>query len=92
MIAINTKMPKSCWRCKFCYDNKGYYCAINNNLLAYSIVDIPSERPSNCPLVEIITCEDCKYWHDDGITTTCDKNIGHGFPKDHYCADAERKE
>jgi hypothetical protein len=61
MVAIkNTKMPKGCWSCNFCYDNKGcYYCAINNNLLASSIVDIPSERPSDCPLVEVVTCEHC---------------------------------
>ena len=28
----------------------------------------------------------------DGRVTTCDKNIGHGFPKDYFCADGERRE
>jgi hypothetical protein len=23
--------------------------------------------------------------------TTCDKNIGHGFPRDHFCPDGKRK-
>lgn len=43
----------------------------------------------DCPLVEIVTCKDCKHWHDDGIMTTCDKNIGNGFPRDYFCADGE---
>lgn len=39
----------------------------------------------------LVRCKDCKYWHDDGIMTTCDKNIGHGFPSDYFCADGERR-
>ena len=39
---------------------------------------------------KIVTCKDCKHWHDDGIMTTCDKNIGNGFTKDYYCTDGER--
>ena len=84
MIAIKDmeEIPKSCSDCDFCH---GHLCKRTG-------IDIVANPKDNCPLVEIITCKDCKYWHDDGITTTCDKNIGHGFPKDHYCADAERRE
>jgi hypothetical protein len=89
MVAIREmEMPKSCWRCNFCYDNKGYYCAINNNFLAYSIVDIPSdERPSDCPLVEVVTCEHCKSNCDN--TCTID---GFGVVDDYFCAGGERRE
>ena len=87
MISINTKMPKGCWRCKFCYDNKGYYCAINNNLLAFSIVDIPSERPSDCPLVEVITCEHCKF--NENSTCVID---GFGVADDYFYASGKRRE
>ena len=84
MIAIKNmkEIPKSCSDCDFCH---GHLCKRTG-------VDIVANPKDNCPLVEIVTCKDCKYWHDDGITTTCDKNIGHGFPKDHYCADVERRE
>ena len=88
MIAINTKMPKGCWGCNFCYDNKGYYCAINNNLLASSIVDIPNERPSSCPLVEVVTCKDCDNRCTGGLCTKHNITV----TKDFYCADAERRE
>ena len=94
MVAVKgIKMPKSCMECDFRKSDpfsSEVYCnklSCNENIIIYE-----DERLDNCPLVEIITCKDCKYWHDDGITTTCDKNIGHGFPKDHYCADAERRE
>ena len=43
-------------------------------------------------VVEIVRCKDCKYWHDDGIMTTCDKNIGNGYDAEYYCADGERKD
>ena len=38
----------------------------------------------------IVRCRDCKYWHNHGITTTCDRNAGNGFPSDWFCADGER--
>ena len=94
MIAIkDMEMPKNCADCNMgtCNDSVescNYVCSIN---LKY--IDInESERSENCPLVEIVTCQNCKHWHDDGIMTTCDKNIGHGFLSCHFCADAERKE
>ena len=40
---------------------------------------------------QIVRCKNCKYWHDDGIITTCDKIIGNGFQPDWFCAEAERK-
>ena len=43
-------------------------------------------------LVEVVRCKDCRYWLDDGIMTTCDKNIGNGYDAEYYCADGKRKE
>jgi hypothetical protein len=97
MIGIKgMEMPNDCMECNFCNHIKsndyGTYgdCVIlgdneRMNLLLH-------QKHSDCPLVEIVTCKDCKHWHDDGIITTCDKHIGHGFPRDHFCADAERRE
>lgn len=41
--------------------------------------------------VPIVRCKDCMFWHDDGIITTCDVNIGHGFAENWFCADGKRK-
>ncbi|SDB15164.1 hypothetical protein [Eubacterium oxidoreducens] len=89
MIAIkDMEMPKSCKECPMSHyvfgDGWEIWCNFTKKNVA-----TPNH---NCPLVEIITCEHCKYWHDDGIMTTCDKNIGNGFPQDYFCGDAERKE
>lgn len=93
MIAIkDMEMPKNCADCNMatCNDSVeswNYVCSINLKDIDFN----ESERAEHCPLVEIVTCQNCKHWHDDGIMTTCDKNIGNGFPKDYYCADAEKR-
>lgn len=88
MIALKgIKMPQNCSECSFKAND--YVCGLLD--CAFSCNHF-TERNYNCPLVEIVTCKDCKHWHDDGIMTTCDKNIGNGFPRDYFCAYGERKE
>lgn len=51
-------------------------------------------KPSDCPLVEIITCKDCK--HDGTMRCKCFMSDGHEYMSccnpNFYCADAERRE
>lgn len=92
MVVIkDMKMPSCCANCdmSYCLDKDGSCgCFITQG----TNFDMYNSKLANCPLVEIVTCKDCKHWHDDGIMTTCDKNIGHGFPRDYFCADGERGE
>lgn len=89
MIAIkDMEMPSCCNECPMYQSEDSDYCDITGEW----ITGEEMIRHPNCPLVEIVTCKDCKHWHDDGIMTTCDKNIGHGFPKDHFCGDGKRRE
>jgi len=90
MIAIKgMEMPKCChWDCDLVNEDGGA-CPFD---VYETKTDTTKERMKDCPLIEIVTCKDCKYWHDNGIITTCDKNIGNGFPRDYFCADGERKE
>ena len=92
MIAIKgMEIPKSCSQCKLCVEDK--YADMTCVLLCDEWEESDyneNHRDERCPLVEIVTCKNCKYWHDDGIMTTCDKTIGNGFPKDYYCADGKR--
>lgn len=86
-------MPKSCSQCNLCVEDK--YADMTCVLLGEEWEETDyneNHRDDNCPLVEIVTCKDCKHWHDSGISSTCDKNIGYGFPKDYFCADGERRE
>ena len=67
MVAIKEMgIPQRCEECKFClrqrtndYDSFGEYLLQKNkrvNCLAWS-------KDNNCPLIEVITCKDCKYWN-----------------------------
>ena len=58
-------------------------------------------KPFDCPLVEIITCKDCKHYENilAGVYKDGSKKILHvckeherSVSEDFYCADAERRE
>ena len=95
MIAVKEmSMPKYCNDCDFVIDSMGYCERANEQIPNYDFYSETNERPSNCPLVEIGTCKDCKYNVKDKRTTTmCD--IGHRFfmrePSTFYCADYEKR-
>lgn len=97
MIAIKgMEMPKSCSQCNLCVEDK--YADMTCVLLCEEWEESDyneNHRDENCPLVEVVTCKDCKYNVKDGKNTTmCD--IGHRFyMRDHdtfYCADGKRRE
>ena len=50
-----------------------------------------TKRHSDCPLVEIITCKDCKFWVTDDGNPYC-ADTGNLTDKDYFCAGAERRE
>lgn len=81
MIAIKSmeNIPRSCIECPLRMLDKCYHlksaCKLNE-------FDIFEERPKGCPLVEIVTCKDCKYWNNDGF----------GIDDEYFCAKGERKE
>jgi hypothetical protein len=78
------EMPKNCEYCKFNFNG----CIFEKN----ADTSIADGLPYDCPLVEIVTCKDCKnYLHIDGHDHLdyCDQ---HGcVSSNHYCADAERR-
>ena len=77
----NMSKPKFC-KCKeyncFAWDDEKFKCKI-------------TEWKKPCPLIEIVTCGECKYWHEHEWYNTCDKHIGHGFEDDYFCKDGERR-
>lgn len=89
MVAIDMEMPKCChWDCPLCNEDGGA-CILG----AYEPkTDTKKERANDCPLVEIITCKDCKNY----VKGALDEEIclrGHELIHENfYCADAERRE
>ena len=93
MIAIKgMEMPERCAKCKFCINERtndyGSFgeCSLLKrkkvNCLAWS-------RDDSCPLVEIVTCKDCKKM--DTRYSYCGV-IGNITDKDFYCASAKRRD
>lgn len=94
MIAIKgMEMPSDCMECMFCNhikndDYGSHYgdCAIlgdgeRMNLLLH-------QKHSYCPLVEIVTCKECKF----NCNNTCImEGCGITVEEDYFCAGGERK-
>ncbi len=87
MVAIkDTEMPKSCALCERFLGACQYT----------DFGDYQTKRNPSCPLVEIITCKDCKcYRNKDGDEWCTNHSIGDNkfwVREDYHCADAERRE
>ena len=103
MIVIkNTKMPKGCQHCmhfrKHIFGNGidySYSCMLGATEFPMPWIRQMEERASDCPLVEIVTCKDCK--HCCHITDTpkvllCEKHNCQQVSKNFCCKDGERRE
>lgn len=94
IVVKNMEMPSDCMECMFCNHLKindyGSYgdCAIlgdreRMNLLLH-------QKHSDCPLVEIITCKDCKHCDFDNSDQTFFCNAyGNLICPSHFCAESE---
>ena len=83
MIAIKGKnMPKCCMYCPL-FDGEYGTC----NIIGETKADATEERAKNCPLVEIVTCKNCKH-NDEGACYI----DGLGVRDDYFCSSAERNE
>ena len=86
MVAIKgMEMPTSCKECMLNNVDSPWFglCRTTGN----NVIEYKDSRHPDCPLVEIITCKDCK--HDDEGTCYID---GFAVCDDFYCASARREE
>lgn len=83
MIAIKgMEMPKGCIGCKI--GDSVLNCPCKGSTL---IFDYQDKRHPDCPLVEVVTCKECKYCYEN----SCDFD-GWGVNDDYFCAKGERIE
>jgi hypothetical protein len=92
MIAVKgMEMPENCMDCPL-FDGEYGTC----NIIGKTKADATEERAENCPLVEIVTCKDCRHCFidEDGHGYHCEKSDTERIPTcaDFYCAHAERRE
>jgi hypothetical protein len=83
MVGIKgMKIPTKCSECHM-YKQSGIdvYCGAD-----YVGIDSAFKKRDNCPLTEIVTCKDCKYWDEPYC------NLINNFTDgDYYCASAKRR-
>lgn len=99
MVVIkDTEMPKHCMTCQY-QDALYGRCRIGHFDTGAKCIKGDDKwyfKHPNCPLVEIITCKDCKYYREDDDTGYCTNytcgDITFWCHDDYYCADAERYE
>lgn len=86
-------MPKNCNECSFKAND--YVCGLLD--CAFSCNHF-TERNYNCPLVEVVTCKDCKHWDKCSAPRVPDEKEYHYCPmedfntaENFFCAYGERR-
>ena len=90
LVIKGNEMPKSCSECPFKAND--YVCGLLD--CAFSCHYF-KERNYNCPLMEIVTCKDCKHLcHIEDVpkVLVCGKHNCQQVSRNFYCADGERRE
>ena len=84
MIAIkDMEMPSCCNECPMYQSEDSDYCDITGAWIKGEEM----KRHNDCPLVEIVTCKDCKY----RVEASCMKKNCFVYDS-FYCKEGERKE
>lgn len=87
MIAIpNMSKPKRCELCPCSYYSEGALsdiCQVTNK-------PITDGTPNNCPLIEIVTCRECKWWNK-GFCNNGRADANLKLDKNCFCDEGERR-
>ena len=103
MIAIKgMEMPESCIDCPFVKaEGTKFFCS---RIMKYIDKDNLGNKHDDCPLVEIVTCKDCKHWDKCSVPRVLDEDDedekeyrychleDFNTAEDYFCAYGERKE
>jgi len=101
MIDMRSELCKRCIHTKVCHYDKNLVgdIFVPGNPMIFDNLKLWEEykerEKAGFPCEDffpvITRCKDCKYWHDDGIITTCEKHIGNSIPREHFCSWGEEK-
>ena len=93
MVAIDMEIPSCCARCPFDIFDK---CLLTKNIICGDRLLKGTEgRLSDCPLVEIVTCKDCRFKHKTSdfheTEYRCRKYLQAEINGDFYCCGGRRE-
>lgn len=106
MIAIpNMDMPKNITRCSIKINPEECACVYTDKVFEETLALILDHPCDDCPLIDIVTCGECKWWDRDGdrpfgychaekhcyFSTNWEISIYRTYKSDHFCSDGERR-
>lgn len=89
MIAIsNMEMPKDCWECQMfgTWEGVGEFSCF----LGAKVKDIDI-RPTDCPLIDIVRCGECKWYDKDFKDCNIRDSYGWEYKPTDFCSHGERR-
>ena len=86
----NMEKPKSCWECRL-MDGEAN-CLVTDEGISSKQEGIHPD----CPLIDIVTCGECKYYEESEYiwgVMVCKYHMGHSYctKADRFCSHGERK-
>ena len=94
ILIKGARMPRCCEVCP-CNDDNWRCGALGDTFDILGIDDL-ERKPSDCPLVEVVRCKDCKYWNKEKSDEVKDfgycKCNDEYFTDTDYCSYGERKD
>lgn len=99
MVAIDMEMPNACTSTQETLgDIEVANCPLYN-VCKHRDTIRTNYKPTDCPLVEIVTCKDCEDWMRDMPSRVIDIKeyhfcpmVGFNTAEDYFCPDGERRE
>lgn len=84
----NMSKPKDCYLCEF---TNGYECWSNGEPW-FDVKEAYAKRTlsPDCPLIDIITCGECKHWYNDADCGMACEFTNMKQPSDGFCNWGER--
>ena len=95
MVGIEgMKMPDDCISCPFIKaEGTRFFC---DRIMKFIDKNDLESKHDDCPLVDIVTCKDCKYYRVEDDVEYCTnhtiKDNKYWVREDYYCASGKRRE
>ncbi len=90
VIIKGMEMPNACTSTQETLGDIGVANCPLYNVCKHRDVYNENYKPSDCPLVEVVTCKACRHWIKDNHIPYCSIS-GCETDKDSYCSSGERK-
>ncbi len=97
----NMEIPRTCYECDSDFASS-FGC---EEWWGWVFPEGKEKRSPDCPLIDIVTCGECKWWDKDGdrpigychaekhcyFSTNWEISIYRTYKSDHFCSDGERR-